>query len=214
MGQVVEATPAQPFLCLNLRIDPIAVASLLHDTDGLREASVQPGYGVEPASPSLLEAWRRLANLLDQPDEIQVMARHLEQELIFRLLMGRHGGLLRQIATSDSPLSQIRRVMTWVRKHHADRLSVDSMAAVAGMSASVFYRRFKAVAGMSPLQYQKQIRLHEARRKLVTEQAESATVAYAVGYESASQFSREYKRLFGAPPRRDADAMMKGVKSL
>ena len=126
---------------------------------------------------------------------------------MFRLLMGKHGGLLRQIAGADSRLSHIRRAMAWIRERYAQPLSVDAMAAVAGMSVSVFHRRFKAVTGVSPLQYQKQLRLHEARRSLVSEQAEAASVAYSVGYESASQFSREYKRLFGAPPRRDAQAL-------
>jgi AraC-like DNA-binding protein len=97
--------------------------------------------------------------------------------------------------------------MAWIRAHYAEHLSVEAMATVAGMSVSVFHRRFKAVTGLSPLQYQKHLRLHEARRRLVTDRAEAATVGYAVGYESASQFSREYRRLFGAPPRRDAGAL-------
>lgn len=97
--------------------------------------------------------------------------------------------------------------MAWIKAHYADHLSIDAMAEVAGMSVSVFHRRFKAVTGVSPLQYQKHIRLHEARRRLITERAEAASVAYSVGYESASQFSREYKCFFGAPPRRDADGM-------
>lgn len=209
MGQVVEATSSEPFLCLNLLLDPAAISMVLHDIDGLPEPTVQSGYGITRAGPPLLEAWRRLTDLLDRPEEVRVMARHVEHELMFRLLMGRQGGLLRQIVGMDSPLTHIRRAMAWVRQHHTERLSVDVMAAVAGMSTSVFHRRFKALTGVSPLQYQKQIRLHEARRRLVTVDAGSATVAYAVGYESASQFSREYKRLFGAPPRRDADALKK-----
>jgi AraC-like DNA-binding protein len=126
---------------------------------------------------------------------------------MFRLLMGPQGALLRQIAGADTRLSHIRRAMAWIRQHYTEHLSIDAMAAVAGMSVSVFHRRFKAVTSVTPLQYQKHIRLHEARRRLVTEHAEAATVGYAVGYESASQFSREYRRLFGAPPRRDADTL-------
>lgn len=209
MGQVIEATPAEPFLCLNLLFDPAVISTLLHDMDGLTQAAARSGYGVTQAGPPLLEAWRRLAELLDRPDEVHVMSRHVEQELIFRLLMGRQGNLLRQISATDSSLSRIRRAMAFVRQRHADRLTVNAMASVAGMSVSVFHRRFKAVSGLSPLQYQKHVRLHEARRRLTTEQLESAAVAYAVGYESASQFSREYRRLFGAPPRRDADALRK-----
>jgi AraC-like DNA-binding protein len=212
MGQVCEATAEEPYLAFNLLLDSALISTLLLDMDGLPEAPLQPGYGVTKAEPPLLEAWRRLANLLDRPEEVRVMAAHLEHELMFRLLMGRQSGLLRQIASADSRLSRIRRAMAWVRQHYAEQLSVDAMAAVARMSASVFHRRFKVVTGVTPLQYQKQIRLHEARRRLVAEQAEAGAVGYAVGYESASQFSREYKRFFGAPPRRDADALKTTVE--
>jgi AraC-like DNA-binding protein len=207
MGQVCQASSAEPYLALNLILDPAVISALLLDMAGHPEPPVQSGYGVTKASPALLETWRRFAGLLDRPDEVRVMAPHLEHELMFRLLMGPQGGLLRQIAGADTRLSQIRRAMGWIKEHYADHLSIDAMATVAGMSLSVFHRRFKALTGVSPLQYQKHIRLHEARRRLITERAEAAAVAYAVGYESASQFSREYKRLFGSPPRRDADAL-------
>lgn len=207
MGQVCEASTDEPYLALNLLLDPAVISAILLDMNGLAEPAIRSGFGVARAGPALLEAWHRYASLLDRPDEIRVMASHLEHELMFRLLMGPQGALLRQIAGADTRLSHIRRAMAWVRQHYAEHLSIDAMAAVAGMSVSVFHRRFKAVTGVSPLQYQKHIRLHEARRRLVTEHAEAATVGYAVGYESASQFSREYKRLFGAPPRRDADAL-------
>ena len=207
MGQISQASPAAPYLAANLYIDPAVISSLLIDMKGLPEPPVQSSFGVSRASPLLLDAWRRLVELLDRPDEIQVMAPHLEHELMFRLLMGPQGALLRQIAGSDSRLSHIRRAMAWIRARYAEHLSIEAMAAVAGMSGSVFHRRFKAVTGISPLQYHKQIRLHEARRRLVSEHVEAATVAYAVGYESASQFSREYKRLFGDPPRRDAEKL-------
>ncbi|ABI76309.1 transcriptional regulator, AraC family [Hyphomonas neptunium ATCC 15444] len=212
MGQVCEASTDEPYLALNLLLDAAVISAVLLEMDRLPEARIRSGYGVSKADPRLLEAWRRFAELLDRPDEVRVMAAHLEHELMFRLLMGQQGGLLRQIAGADSRLSHIRRAMAWVRQHYAENLSIGAMATVAGMSSSVFHRRFKAVTGVSPLQYQKHIRLHEARRRLVTERAEAATVGYAVGYESASQFSREYKRLFGAPPRRDADALQPASK--
>ncbi|WP_231592432.1 AraC family transcriptional regulator [Pelagovum pacificum] len=207
MGQVCEATPEEPFLSLNLLLDPAIISALLLDVNELPNNPLESGYNVSTAAPSMLEAWRRLADLLDRTEEAPVMAPHLERELMLRLLMGRQGSLLRQIASVDSRLSHIRRAMAWIRQFHSEKLSVSAMAAVAGMSVSVFHRRFKTVTGVSPLQYQKQLRLHEARRRLVSEQAEAAAVAYAVGYESSSQFSREYKRLFGAPPRRDAEAL-------
>jgi AraC-like DNA-binding protein len=207
MGQVCEASTDEPYLALNLYIDPAVISAILLDINSFAEPTIRSGFGVSKAGVTLLETWRRLARLLDSPDEIRVMSSHLERELMFRLLMGPQGALLRQIAGADSRLSHIRRAMAWVRKHYAEHLSIDAMAAVAGMSVSVFHRRFKSLTGVTPLQYQKNIRLHEARRRLITERAEAATVGYAVGYESPSQFSREYKRFFGAPPRRDADAM-------
>tara|TARA_R110002020_G_scaffold57516_12_gene158211 strand:+ start:1223 stop:2104 length:882 start_codon:yes stop_codon:yes gene_type:complete len=213
VGQVCQASTDEPYLALNLYLDPAVISTILLDMNGMAEPAMSPGFGVAEAGPALLDAWCRLASLLDRPDEIAVLAPHLEHELMFRLLMGPHGALLRQIAGADTRLSHIRRAMAFVRQHYADHLSIDTMAAVAGMSVSVFHRRFKAVTGVSPLQYQKQIRLHEARRRLVTEHAEAATVGYAVGYESASQFSREYKRLFGAPPRRDADSLQSIVEA-
>ncbi|MCC5087092.1 helix-turn-helix domain-containing protein, partial [Xanthomonas campestris] len=160
--------------------------------------------GVDTASASLLGAWGRLLELLDHPSEIPFMARSLEHELMFRLLMSPNGGLLRQIAGADSRLMHIRKAMAWIRDHHTEHLDFKAVAGLAGMSVSVFYDRFKAVAAVSPLQYQKSIRLHEARRRMVADKVSAAEVGFAVGYESASQFSREYKRLFGVPPRRHA----------
>jgi AraC-like DNA-binding protein len=206
MGQVCEATSDEPYLALNLLLDPAVVSTLMLDMGQNPEPALQSGFGVTRATSTQLETWRRFAGLLDQPDEARVMAPHLEHELIFRLLMGPQGGLLRQIANADSRLAHVRRAMAWIKTHYADHLSIDAMAQVAGMSVSVFHRRFKTITGVSPLQYQKHVRLHEARRRLITEGAKAASVGYAVGYESASQFSREYKRFFGAPPRRDADA--------
>lgn len=135
------------------------------------------------------------------------MALHLEHELMFRLMMGPHAEMLRQVAGIDSRLSHIRKAMSWIRKNYREQISIEEMAAVAGMSESVFHRRFKAVTAVSPLQYQKHIRLQEARSRMLARQADAATVSHEVGYRSISQFSREYKRLFGAPPKRDAGTM-------
>ncbi|MCX5493953.1 AraC family transcriptional regulator [Kaistia dalseonensis] len=211
MGQVCEASTDEPYLALNLYLDPAVISAILFDMESVPESAIRSGFGVSKAGAPLLEAWRRLAGLLDRPEEIRMMSSHLERELMFRLLTGPQGALLRQIACADSRLSRIRRAMAFVRHHYSERLSIGDMAATAGMSVSVFHRRFKAVTGLSPLQYQKHIRLHEARQRLITEHAEAAAVAYAVGYESASQFSREYKRLFGSPPRRDADSLQSTV---
>lgn len=209
MGQICEASPEAQFLSANLYLDPAVISSVLLDMAGRPEPAVQPGYGISKADPALLDTWRRMVELLDRPDEIPVMAHHLEHELMFRLLSGPQGTLLRQIARSDTRLSRIRQSMAWIRERYAEHLSIEAMAAVAGMSVSVFHRRFKLVTGVSPLQYHKQVRLHEARRRMVSNHVKAANVAYAVGYESASQFNREYKRLFGSPPRRDAEKLQR-----
>jgi AraC-like DNA-binding protein len=205
IGQISEASPEAPYLAANLYLDPAVISALLLEMSDMREPPIDTGFRISKAGPELLDVWRRLIGLLDRPHEIPVMAHHLEHELMFRLLKGPQGALLRQIAGTDSRLSHVRRAMRWIREHFAEHLSIDVMATVASMSVSVFHRHFKAVTGLTPLQYQKHVRLNEARRRLVSEHGAAATVGFSVGYESASQFSREYKRLFGASPRRDAD---------
>lgn len=203
LGQVCEASPDKPFVAIGLYLDPPLLSDLVLEMAAMPELPIESGYGISNASASLLGAWGRLVELLDRPTEIPVMAQSLEHELMFRLLVGPHGALLRQIAGSDSRLMHIRKAMGWIRDHYTERLDFKAVAALAGMSVSVFYDRFKTVAAVSPLQYQKYIRLHEARRRMIANQAGAAEVAFAVGYESASQFSREYRRLFGAPPGQD-----------
>jgi AraC-like DNA-binding protein len=211
LGQICEASDDRPFVAIGLFLDPALLSDLLLEMAAIPEMPIELGYGVSTASASLLGAWRRLLELLDRPAEIPVMAQPVEHELMFRLLMGPHGGLLRQIAGSDSRLSHIRKAMAWIRDHYTERLDFKAVAALTGMSVSIFYSRFKAVAAVSPLQYQKYIRLHEARRRMIANQAGAAEVGFAVGYESASQFSREYKRLFGAPPGRDSEKAKAGL---
>ncbi|AST28102.1 MULTISPECIES: AraC family transcriptional regulator [Ralstonia solanacearum species complex] len=205
LGQVCEASEEKPFIAVGLFLDQAQLSDLVLEMAALPELPIEAGYGVSTASASLLGAWGRLLGLLDRPNEIPVMAQSLEHEIMFRLLMGPHGGLLRQIAGADSRLMHIRRAMAWIRDHYTERLDFKAVAALAGMSVSVFYDRFKAVAAVSPLQYQKYIRLHEARRRMIANQTTAAEASYVVGYESASQFSREYKRLFGAPPGQDTE---------
>jgi AraC-like DNA-binding protein len=213
MVQISRASPDCPYLALNLSLDPAMISALLVDMAGMPESSTTPAFSVSRASALVLDAWRRMVELLDRPDEMQVMAPRVEEEVLFRLLMGPQGSILRQIAGTDSRLLRIRRAMAWIREHYAERLSIGAIADIANMSPSVFHRRFKAVTGLSPLQYQKQVRLHEARRQILSEGATALSVGLMVGYESASQFSREYKRLFGEPPRRDASAMQSVLPS-
>jgi AraC-like DNA-binding protein len=214
LGQVCEASQDSPFVAVGLFLDPALLSDLVLEMAAIPELPMESGYGVSTASVSLVGAWGRLVELLDRPAEIPVIAQSLEHELMFRLLMGPHGGLLRQIAGADSRLIHIRKAMAWIRDHFTERLDFKAVAALAGMSVSVFYDRFKAVAAVSPLQYQKYIRLHEARRRMVANQTGAAEVAFAVGYESASQFSREYRRLFGAPPGQDTKRAKAGFGAI
>ncbi|GEO86740.1 MULTISPECIES: AraC family transcriptional regulator [Alphaproteobacteria] len=213
MGQIIEASPDKPFLAINLDLDPAVIMNVVLYLSETPEMQMQPGFAFSMANAELIGAWQRLLAMYERPKEIPVMALHLEHELMFRLMLSPHAEMLRQIAGVDSRLSHIRQAMAWIREHYTQQLSIEDMAAVAGMSESVFHRRFKAVTALSPLQYQKHIRLQEARRRMVSKEADAASVSFAVGYKSTSQFSREYKRLFGEPPRRDADMVQTMVET-
>ena len=213
VGQIIEASPDKPFLAISLNLDPAVIMSVMLYQSETPELQMQPGFAFSIANAELIGAWQRLLEVYERPREIPVMALHLERELMFRLMLSPHAEMLRQIAGVDSRLSHIRRAMAWIRERYPEQLSVEDMAAVAGMSESVFHRRFKAVTALSPLQYQKHIRLQEARRRMVSKESDAASVSFAVGYKSTSQFSREYKRLFGEPPRRDADIVQTMVEA-
>jgi len=204
IGQVTEASVERPYMVVGLALDPAAIAGLLIDLPHAGEGPGEAGISLSQMTAGLHDPLLRLMRLLDAPGDIPVMAPLLEREILYRVLQGPQGPILRQIARSDSRLSQVRRAIDWIRQNYVEPLRVNHLAGLAGMSASSFHRHFKAVTAMSPLAYHKQIRLQEARRRLIAAPAEAARVAYAVGYESPSQFSREYARLFGLPPIRDA----------
>lgn len=203
LGSIVEASSDAPYLSMSLQFDPALIASILLDMPPQAELPLQPGFVAEMADGQLIEAWRRLLELLERPDEIAVLGPSREREILYRLLRGPQGVALRQIAGADPRLVQIRQAVTWLREDYRAPLRVEELARRVGMSPSVFHRHFKAVMAISPIQYQKRLRLYEARRRLVERPGDAAGAAFAVGYESASQFSREYARLFGAPPARD-----------
>jgi transcriptional regulator GlxA family with amidase domain len=161
------------------------------------------GTAVGKASARLLDAVARLLRLYDAPGDIAVLQPMIEREILWYLLSGPQGALLRQIGLADSRLSHVGRAMQWIRSHYSERMRTEQLEELTGMSAAPLFRHFRAFTGMSPLQYQKQIRLHEARARLVSREGEVASVGFAVGYESPSQFSREYHRLFGVPPKAD-----------
>jgi AraC-like DNA-binding protein len=201
-GRIVQASPEKPYMSATLKLDRKGLAELLPDVPA-RNGQDGAGFAVGPVTPALVDAWWRLLQLLNAPSDIPVLAPLIEREILYRLLAGPHGNVLRQIVGADARLGQIHQAITWIRSHYDEPMRIDRLAKLAGMSAASFHRHFKAVTAMSPLQYQKRLRLQHARRLLITNE-DAARAGYAVGYESASQFSREYARLFGSPPARDA----------
>ncbi len=201
-GRIIEASAAQPYLGLTLTLDWQSLAALIPDVPASRE-TMGAGFAVSPVIAQFLDAWLRLLRLIEAPQDIAVLAPLCEREILYRLLQGPQGYVLRQIVTTDSRLSQIRKAIGWIRENYNAPLQIDSLARLAGMSAASFHRHFKAATTMSPLQYQKTLRLQQARQLMIAN-PDATRAAYAVGYESASQFSREYARMFGAPPARDA----------
>jgi len=203
IGQIGAERPGGPYLALSLTLDPAVIAAMLADLADSSTIQDSAGFAVAAATPELLDAWLRMMRLVDRPHEVAMLAPMIEREILFRVLQGPHGDMLRQIARTDSRLSQVRRAIDWIRLHFAEPLRVEPLASVAGMSVAAFYRHFRAVTAMTPIQYQKRLRLLQARRQLLFEPHDAASVAFSVGYESASQFSREYARMFGLPPVRD-----------
>jgi len=204
-GCVIEASPDKPYVAASLTIDRAMLVDLLATMPSSPEGQTA-GFAVTPVTPALLDAWGQLLALFDAPQDIPVLAPLREREILYRLLQGPQGGLLRQIAREDSQLSRVRRAIHWIKAHFDQAIRIEGLAEIAGMSVPSFHRHFKAATAMSPLQYQKTLRLYAARRLLVANN-DASRAAYSVGYESASQFSREYARMFGAPPSRDAERL-------
>jgi AraC-like DNA-binding protein len=204
-GKIIEASEARPYVAVSLALDRDRLAALVPDVPP-RPDGQTAGFAVSAVTEQLLDPWLRLLSLLDTPEDMPILAPMLEREILYRLLQGPQGGVLRQIARADSRLSQVREAIAWIRTHFDQTVRVEYLAELAGMSPASFHRHFKSATAMSPLQYQKMLRLHEARRLLVVS-ADASRAAYQVGYESASQFSREYARMFGSPPSRDAERL-------
>jgi AraC-like DNA-binding protein len=193
-----------PSLGVGLELRPAAIAPLLLETPVAPRTADHPAIATGDVGPELLDAVVRLLRLLDHPSDATVLAPLIEREILWRLLTGPHGGMLRQIGLADSALSHVSRSIQWIRDNYAEPMRIADLARLAGMSASAFHRHFRAVTAMSPLQFQKRIRLQEARALLVADAGDVAGVGHLVGYDSPSQFNREYRRLFGAPPGQDA----------
>ena len=213
VGNVVEATPEAPYLCLTLRVDARELAALVVESGQPTPRDDHDGRAifVSALEAPLLDGLLRLVKLLDAPQDIPVLAPLIRRELHYRLLQGDQRGRLAEMALGDGRLRRVAGAITWIREHYAESLSVEALARLANMSPSALHAHFKAVAGVSPVQYQKHLRLQEARRLLLSEVSSAESIAYEVGYASPSQFSREYARLFGEPPRRDAERVRADV---
>ena len=207
VGHVLDASPERPYLCCKIDLDAAMLADLMASEGGGVARTALPVLGVYPGDPDLIDAACRLVGLLDRPDTIRALAPLIEREILYRLLIGPHGPMLRHVATAGSHLNQVSRAIAAIRRRFDAPIRIDDVAAEAGMSASSLHAHFKAITRMTPLEYQKQLRLQEARRLMLTEGATASTAGFAVGYESPSQFSREYRRLFGAPPRADIERL-------
>lgn len=215
-GHIVDASKQQPYLALRFVLDPAVVAEVLIEA-GLHASGMDGPVKVMAVSRldvSLLDAVVRLVRLLDSPGHYDVLAPLVIREIIYRLCVGEQGGRLRQIAVSGGRAHRIAKAIELLRTNHNKPFRVAGLARQLGMSVSGLHHHFKAATGMSPLQFQKQFRLQEARRLLLAGDVDAATAGYRVGYDDASHFSREYRRLFGAPPLRDAERLRGSAAAL
>ena len=200
-SRILEASPTSPYYALALELDPALLRSLSVEVD-FRAADVAP-VRIEPADPDVTDAALRLLRLLDRPAALPVLGEALLREMHYWLLAGCHGAAIRGLGAVDSHAHRIARAVALIRQDYANALRIGDLAAVAGMSESSFHQHFRAITTLSPLQFQKQLRLIEARRLMLAQGAAISHAAHAVGYESVPQFTRDYARLFGAPPGRD-----------
>lgn len=211
-GQIHDADDGKPYVSVSLVLDPALLAEVATTMPSERDPEV-PGSGISinAMTQPLRDTLLRLLALLDAPRDIPALAPMAERELLYRLLQGPQGRLLRHIARPEGALGRIRRAVEWIRDQQHARLRIEALCEAAGMSRASLHRHFVALTGLSPIQYQKQLRLQQARQLLLAGDHSASDVAYAVGYESASQFSREYSRHFGAPPSRDLNNLRRSL---
>lgn len=212
VSQVVEASEAKPLLAVAIRLEMPMVRELLNREDvNVRELSpATPAMVTGEITAELLSACCRLVDLLANPQDIPFLSGHIQREIIYRLLCGPEGARLRAIATSGDQSHRTARAISWIRNNYAKPVRVDDLAQIAGMGVSTLHHHFRVLTHMSPLQYQKQLRLQAARGRMLVDGTDASTVAFEVGYESVSQFNREYSRFFGQPPMRDIKGLREG----
>ncbi|MGW6276420.1 AraC family transcriptional regulator N-terminal domain-containing protein [Kribbella sp. NPDC055071] len=211
-GHFVEASAREPSLGVGLELRPDRIASLLLEAADQTPGAPVRGLTVARAPDELVDAVIRLLRLVDEPADAPVLAPLVQREILWRLLRSPQGAAVREIGLADSSLSHVARVIGWIRDHYAEPFRVAELAAMAAMSTSAFHRHFRTVTAMTPIQFQKKIRLQEARLRLVGLGEDVTSTGYAVGYDSPSQFSREYRREFGTAPSRDTDLVREGTE--
>ncbi|HEX6370857.1 MAG TPA: AraC family transcriptional regulator [Longimicrobium sp.] len=218
VAKIADASHEEPCLCLTLAVDPRELAALIVETDQHAPRDDHDGGAlyVSPVRAPLLDGLVRLLRLLDAPEEIPVLSPLILREIHYRLLQSERYGRLAQMAIGDGRLRRVSGAILWIKEHFAEPLLIEALAKNVHMSPSALHQNFKAVTAMSPIQYQKRLRLQEARRLLVSGAPSAEAVAHEVGYGSATQFTREYARLFGHPPRRDVEHVCEtaGVRDL
>lgn len=216
-GAVVEATPDQPYLSLSLDLDMAQLGDLVMQYPVPAEEAEGPATGLAlgDANPDVLGAVLRLATLMDTPRDIDALAPLITREILYRLLTGEGAcnSMVRQMAQANSRLNQIAKAIVWLRANYNGACRIDDIADIAGMSRSTFHAHFKAVTSMTPLAFRSRLRLQEARRLMVSEAMDAAGAGFRVGYESPSQFSRDYVRMFGLPPAKDAVQLRKSSEA-
>lgn len=205
VAHIVEATPDAPYLALALEIAPNEILEVLRELpkENNKKKNTERGLFVSQMKQPLLDAIARLVQLLDNPEDVPIMAPLIKKEIIYRIITEENGERLKQVALEGSSTNQINHVIKYIMQNYEKNMKVEELAEIANVSVSSLYRYFSEVTSMSPIQYQKQLRLQKARGLLISESANAADIAFRVGYESPSQFSREYARLFGRPPKKD-----------
>lgn len=209
VSQILEASPERPFLGCRINLDPATIGALMLESDIERAGrdAPAPSLEVSPMDGDLLDAAIRLLRLMDSPRDIPALAPLIEREILYRLLRGDQTSRMSQIAFAESKLQQVNRAIGWIKRNFRQPFNMETLAKEARMSTSALHQHFRTVTGMSPLQYQKHLRLQEARRLMLSEATDAAVAGHTVGYESPSQFSREYRRLFGQSPLRDIERL-------
>ncbi|HCG5917221.1 TPA: AraC family transcriptional regulator [Vibrio parahaemolyticus] len=213
IANIIEASEEQPYLGLIVELDLTEISQLIIDSElaFTQSKEAQKGIAVGELSESLLGTFVRLAELLDEGQNIKILAPIIKREIFYRLLMSEQGTRLHQIVTAGSHSHQIAKAIDWLKNNFVKPLSVGDLASYTGMSKSSFYTHFRSMTSMTPLQFQKKLRLSEARRLMLTENLDAMAATFKVGYESPSQFSREYSRLFGAPPSKDIKSLRENL---